>query len=683
MFLDRVNRFNTITKSMTLLNKNIQQIDLCLLEAHLVNTEEALFVNGTIRRQIRFQEYDGRLRKIDDQIQFAICTGKSVTEPVSLLKVDLKQDYFIFQPSQIGENAAILKQGFLLTVCKMDNETISLKGKTLRVNSIIKKGQDSIMVKIPIKSPVPLIQPKSFSGKVRFINCNELPIVDAEINGVLIYRNTKNLIQEIYLCEAVSLLVNASTPSSVQSFLIYGTINDVCWQREPAGQSWYMELKLDYHWYLIEPKELFCVEQRNEPGALTEQISTTLVLESSSFDFAKIQLISLSELAVNIQLDLEQVSYENKFTKKGLLLSAVLSWGIIFINKEGFEQYQEFKTQFEELFSSYSEGQKDDNLTLAADLKVKLVSFEVAGYELKIVINCQYNFKTYGKQITSIIEDSASPELIYAKTMVGKESFSLTASNVFGLTHIPLRVIGVKAKLGNVRAEVKNGWITVNGQLDVNIAYVDRERVLREDVFPSFFREHHIWDKLIDLMEVEISSNLDYDSYHLMNSNISYQYLVSISVAAFYEKELRILTVNNPIHKAHQRTDMPNNETSPRSSVDKVLIEAEMPLFQRNLKQIETSRALLSSFDYQISQKAILINGNLRGELEYWDDKNYLQKVTIDLPFWRFIRNDFGVQLDGCKLIPEVRKCSYTPSQTWPWRKQSLKICFELAFDQT
>jgi hypothetical protein len=683
MFGKRVNRFNAVTQSPKLFHKSIQQIDLDLLEAFLVNDGQILLAKGAIKRQIKYYEFDGRLRKIEDQIQFAIYMGESVTEPLSLLQTELQQDYFAFQPRGNGANAAILEQGFLLTVSKLETIATLPKVNMLQVNSIIAQGQESTIIKIPFKSLVAFNRPKIFTGQIRFIDYSSLPVVVAEINGIVTERTLENLLQETPLHETVSLFVNGPAPNLKQTFFIFGNLKDVDVQIDTVGSNEYMSLPLDYRWYLTEPKELPCMAYCNESNLPTEQIQTVVCQGSRSFNFVKSIMIALPDSTGEIKLDLEKPRYTNTLTQKGLLLNANLTWGLTFTNLNGVEQYQEFQTKIDELFPGVAQEYQDLKHTWTAELQVELTEYTTVSQKLTIIFDCQYHFKTYEKQIATIVEDGTSPELIYAKTWLGEESYSLMVEEWFELKHSPLKIIGVTGRLLEVSGEPKNGRLAVNGNLEVSVAYIDRERVVREELFPSLFKDLYIWDKLKPQMEVEVTGNLDYNHYRFMNMNINYQYIVSISVKAFHEKVLRVGIVKSSTSVGSQYQGNLNLKPSHRGVLENLWVEGEIPLRKGSAKEIAKSRVLLSRFNYQNSHNAVLIKGNLSGELEYWDHKQYLQKVAINLPFWRFIRNDSGLQLEHCKLSPLIRDCNFYPSVTMPWQKGSIKICFQLGFDQT
>jgi hypothetical protein len=676
MFVKRVNRFNAITRSAELLNKKIQQIDLSLLEASLINDAQGLSVKGFVERQIKYHEYDGCLRKITDRIQFTIYMGKSVTEPLSSLQTELQQDYFILQPGNNETGAAILDQGFLITVRGLDRVETTPKMNILRVDSIITQGRGSTIVKIPIDS----LRPKAFSGKVRFTDYTHLPVVVAEISGFITQRTPENLLQETDISETISLLVNAPVPNQEQALLIEGSIKEAAWQGKSTGLDGCMALQLDYRWYLTEPKELCCVEHYDGSNSAREQIQTLTRLDNRSFHFSKNILITVPELVEEFRL--EQFSYKNTATRKGWLLNTDLTWGVVFINSSGLEEYRELRSQFDELFPYFSDIYQTQNYTWTANLQVEMINHVMAGTEVNITIDCLYRLDLYQKRITTVMEDNNSGEMIYAEILVGKERFSLTADERFDLKRPPIRMLGITAKLLEFTGEVKKGLLVVNGNLEAHITYIDQEHVLREDLFQSSFRDFYIWNQYSDQAQVQIYANLDSDNYRLMNTCIFYHYLIGISAEMFHKKVLRVAVVKNPVSVVSPNSGTSTGGLSPGRILNDLLVEGKIPLRHGNVKEVAASRVLLSQFNYRNSHNAVLVSGNLCGELEYWDDKRYLQKITIDLPFWRFIRNESGIRLMHNQLIPLVKSCSFFPLRSKFWRKGSIKIHLELEFCQ-
>jgi hypothetical protein len=682
MFVKRVNRFHAITELTGLMSKEIQQIDLCLLNVELRNEAQGLSVKGIIGRQIRYYEDDGRLRRLTDQIQFVICMGKAVAGSLSSLQTELIQEYFILQPGEKGKNNAILDQGFLIIVRNMEIKGILPNINILRVNSVITRGQDSMIIKIPSHS----FQPKTFRGKARFVDYTHLPVIITEINGTVCERAPGNLLRETEINETVALLVKTPTPKEEQNFFIHGLVKEAAWLSSPGRyHNEFLVLRLDYQWYLTEPKELRFNDYCSEVNQPVEQIQTLVRLDSRSFVFLRDLQILLPESAEEIQVDLEHTRFENIMTRKGLMVNVTLTWGLIYINLNGLEQYQELQSQFDELLPYYfSEHQKPD-YTWTTNLQVKPKRHTIIDNKLGITIECECRINTYQKKITPIIEDRTSTEFIYAKIPLGKIKFSMLEDERYDLKYLPLQIVKVISKLLDVCAETGKGGFIINGHLEINIIYIDKKHVLREDHFQSSFQEFYIWDKLSDQTQVEIDSygNLNYQSYIMNDAGIFYHYLVDVFIEAFYKKVIPIRIPSEPAVGAGNDSAFPNVGLD-HSIIENLIIEGEIALGQGNAKEIASNRVLLTKFNCRNSYNAILVSGSMSGELEYWDQNKYLQKVTVNLPFWRFIHQDLIPCSPECfKLIPRLKNCSFIPSHTKPWRKGSVKARFEVELCQS
>ncbi|HBE77405.1 MAG TPA: hypothetical protein DDW65_06425, partial [Firmicutes bacterium] len=543
---------------------------------------------------------------------------------------------------------------------------------------------------------LPVVRPKEFKGTIRFIDFRDFPFVTAQVAGNITFQaqnqTAEQLLQQREICENLSLWIKAPALGPDQILFMDGTISDAQWDFETVKEAelekqtecWVMELKVDYRWRLLITKELTCPESCTEPGSRVESIQSRLLQEHHIFTFSKILAIDFREFSQDIQLELEQVTYEHKLSKKGLLLSAKLTWGIIFINSDGVEEYRMYHTDFDELFPGYPEMAWDSNQNIITDhLTVRLQKFLRNRAQLELIIFGQYDAKIYQSKITPVLVDQKSAELIFAKTLVDKITFSFGAEKGLQLKYQFLRITGIKAKLLNLDAQPHRGWLRVSGILDVAISYFDRRRVLREDVFQIDVSNDYIWDKLISKMKIVISDSSNYDNYCIINGGLVYRYLITISAAAFEEKILRVATVNRQaketeVFTTNDLAEEPVEAISPAElDLEKLGVEGEVLLAKGNAREIGTGRVWLSGFDYHYSQKAILIKGNLSGELEYWDEQRFLQKVLIDLPFWRFIQNTSG-EPGRFRLNPEIKNCNYSPIKGSLWRKGSIKIDCEL-----
>jgi hypothetical protein len=679
MFEKRVGRFSTVTQYRELFHKEISEIDLYLVEACLMNHGPNLFATGTIKRRIRYIELDGGFRRIEDRIQFSVSLGESFSGSLADLQTELCQDYFIFQPMPKDSHTAVLEQGFCLNINPSKQVEKTQQYHNLRVNSVIKQGRGSTLIQIPFKPAAPRSEPQSFTGKVNFKDLSNLPIVIAEIEGNIHEKTPENRIHTTYLKETVSLLVDVPAPSQDHKLILSSEILEIDWRPTTEEPNTTLTLRFNYQWHLTAFRELLCLEPDIENDLSTVKQIETLVLKSqNTFHFMKPFQIEVPHLKELIEIKLEELHYQNFLTQKGIVLHADLTLGFTFTNLNGVEQYQEYQTFMDELFPRVISNGENLKPVIDADLNIQILESAFHNRQLSGILNFEYSPRIYQNQITTIVKDDSSPEIIIAKIYSGEKTFSFNTIVNFDTRFDPLRVIRATGKVLKLTGLAQEGWASINGVIEVNITYIDQQRKLHEDLFQSIVKNLCMWDQLNPEMELELDGVLEYEHFQLLDMNIEYQCLVKINMKAFQQKRMGVKialelpkTVPSTEFKQKQKTEF-------QAYIKDLVMDWDMPLRKGRIQEIAKGQVEISRFHYQYSQNAILIDGCLSGELEYWDQKQYLQKISLNLPFWRFIPNDDDLQLKDGQLIPKVRNCSYSPLQTLPWRKRHLKIHLEL-----
>ncbi len=672
MFEERVGRFSTVTRYRELFSKEIFQIDLCLLEVRLMNRSQNLFASGTVKRRIQYIELGEALRKTEDLIQFTIQIGKSFEGSLSDLQTDLSQEYFVLQPSPKNSHFAVLEQGFLLNVKPLTQVEKAPEYNKIRVNSVINQGKDSTLIQIPCKLVRPCGEPQSFIGKVKFTDLSALPIAVAEIEGTIHKALDKNFFKE-----KVSLLVNVPTPNRNQKLSLYGDIQEAEWQSDGVDAlGGMMTFLLDYRWYLTTYRELSCLKPGIGDTLPFEQIETLAPKDKGSFHFLKSFRVEMPNVKELIEIKLEELQYENSGTKKGILLHADLTLGITFINLDGVEQYQEYQTVIDELFPAFTS--KSPHSIIEAVLESKIVESNIRNQRLNIILDFQYNPQIYQKEVTAIVRDDSSSEVIEAKAFSGEKIYSFSVDENLPLKFHPLRIIKVFGRVLEVTGAVHEGWVSIQGAIAINIRYIDHLRQNREDHFHRIFQNFCIWGQVKPEMELEFVCELEYEHFQLTAINIHYQCLVKAGMKAFHQKRIGVkiaAELPQPVPMASIYS-LQNVEFA--TNYKDLEMDWNLPLQKDGLQEIAKSEVQISQFKYQYSENAILIKGCLTGEIEYWDQKQYLQKLSLELPFWRFIPNEEPKQCMNRKLFPEIHNCSYQPLQAVPWRKRRLKIHLDL-----
>ncbi len=671
MFEERVGRFSTVTRYRELFSKEIFQIDLCLIEVRLMNHSQNLFATGTLKRQIQYIELGEALRKVEDQIQFTVLIGRSFEGSLSDLQTDLSQEYFVLQPSPKNSRFAVLEQGFLLSVKPSAQVEKMPPYNKIKVNSVTNQGKDSTLVQIPYRLAHGG-QLQSFIGKAKFTDLSALPIAVAEIEGTM-----NKTLDRIFFKEKISLLVNVPTPNRDQKLTLYGDIQEADWHSE-AMDEWggIMTFRLDYRWYLTTFRDLLCLKPSAGSTLPIEQIETLTLKDRGSFHFLKSFQVEMPNIKELIEIQLEELRYENSGTKKGALLHVDLILGITFINLDGVEQYQEYRPFFDELFSGFIS--KSPHSIMEAVLESKIVESAIRSHHLNIILDFQYNPQIYQKQVTSIVRDDSSSEVIEAKAFFGEKIYSFSVNENLPLKFHPLRIIKVLGRVLEITGTAHEGWLSIQGVIAINIRYVDHQRQNREDHFQRIFRNSCIWGQVKPEMELELICEPEYEHFQLTDINIDYQCLLKSVMKAFHLKRIGVKIAAELPQLAPLASIDPKENVEYSINFKDLGLDWNLPLMKDGLQEIAKNEVQISQFNYQYSENAILIKGCLTGEIEYWDQKQYLQKLSLELPFWRFIPNDEHVQFTNRKLFPEIRNCSYQPLQTVPWRKRRLKIHLDL-----
>ncbi|MGE5583190.1 MAG: hypothetical protein ACM3X9_11740 [Bacillota bacterium] len=679
--MERVKHFKITSERWDLVNKTIQQIKTTLLEYRFFrdSQKQSSAVRGVARREIRYLELDNRLRIIDDWIQLEIDLGEDPGDLLPGLYAELKQDFYLFQPGRAGEIPAILEQGFSLIIGRKVALDLEFRETPLLVNSIIKQGEERVVLEIPVKLPAGAFIPKGFQGCIRLNQERRPGPVEGEIAGIITGRTADGYLKEVDLKQNVSILVKLPVLNGSQSLRILGQIRDCIWKPGSISEEWRLALKVDLYWYLTELKSLICKEWISGSSSKAHKIKSLVLSEERISDFAREISLDLPEGTAIAEAVLEKVDYETKITKKGLLLTANLAWGIFFINPSGLEEYRESRVQIDELLPYKLPDQTiTKETTYITELIIEPLRQRVAEKAINVDLQCHCILRAYDKKTTVIIEETAAKEGILADVIFGVRKFTLLGEVVLNLRDRPAGIEQFKSRLVDIQALVKEGWLNVSGCLELAITYINQIQALREDLFKTFFQESYLWEQLTLSTPVDLQGELAYDGVSLIGDQISYKYLLNISAQAHQEKAIQVSTAGCQRPAEGGTAEVLSGETTSAPSGIKLLIQGEIPLTQGRLKKIIESRLRISDFSYRDSLNAILIRGNLTGEVDFLDGERYLKTVKIELPFWRFINNSPDLTLDRRRLIPEIAGCSYTPVKILPWGKGSLKIDLNL-----
>ncbi len=674
MFSKRVNHFKVTTKWPELINRRILQIDNQLQDIQFINQVQFLYARGLIKREIIYMEPDGRFRKMEDKVQFEINLGQAVLEPLPYFSVELQQDYYLFFPEKIGEKQALFEQSFTLMFQEDKSNLIEESSELLLINTIVSSGTGCDYLRILINFPNELSKPKEFQGIIHFAKNIVPPVADGIVEGIITYRSYNNLIAEIDIKQQLSFLINAPIPDRDQFIFISGDIKDINWKPTSTAADWWLEIQINYQWFICEPKEIYCIVDKN--GCLeSEQIKTYFLIKKNCYEFPQVVSYLIDETASNIVIEITAVSNHLKPLKKGLLLTIKLKCEVIFTNEAGIEKYREFYSQIDELVEKSSSNNFDEQEFFKTTVEVCPIKYDFFNGELKISLNCYYYINTYLVKLFSVVIDDNSVESVVVPVLAGQESFFISGEEVFKLPCTFTQIIEVKAGFIQCKPVTQKGILNINGDFEVGVSYTDLKGKLRDNKFTLFFQEGFFWERLESFNEVTLKSKLEYDSIIIEGDIIKYKYLISFFAESYQEKVIKIASLkrNEPVPDS-QSLGKPIIKDR---IIESITIESDLLLKQGNICEIIGSKAGIVEFEIRDSLRALFVKGNFTGEIEYWDKERYLQRECIELPFWKFVDNPIR-SVECSRIIPEIIHYSFSPVKNRLWRKDRLQINFEI-----
>jgi hypothetical protein len=291
-----------------------------------------------------------------------------------------------------------------------------------------------------------------------------------------------------------------------------------------------------------------------------------------------------------------------------------------------------------------------------------------------------FHYQLFQEQLTELNIDDQSQTLINAAELIDTNQMTFFGENKLQLRAKPSTVNGVKSEVIEIWPVLRKGLLNLEGRLMVFISYIDLVGRNREDLFNITFRKGYLWEKL-DGGEVELKTILQYDTFSYKDQTVEYKFLLDITANYFQHQELKIATIStgNLIKTSDQNVPFLLPETRNELSFYQLHFEGEIPLRQGSPREIAESHTQISNFSYRKALKALMIEGKLIGEIDYWDEDGYLRRETVSYPFWKFIQknNDWAFN-NNHRLVPEIRRFSIIPNNAWPWQRGTVKIDVEI-----
>ena len=659
-------KFKVETVWPELVNKRIQGIDSHLKEIQFLNQGGFLVAKGSLRRQIKYVDSDGKFRKTEDKIQFEVIMGVEYPEPLPFFTPELKTDYYIFQPRRLGEAQALLEQGFTLIINEFEAMNRESRLFSILTDVVAAKGKGETVCSLPLKLKRGS-RPKKFNGVVAFER-SKPPVATGRVSGVVIYRNSHNILKEQEIDNSFSFLINPEGKAAEGQLVVNGTVTEVDWFPPTYGQDWKMELKLNYDWELVIRKELSVIGEKEGATGSDSRVKADILLKEEFFQFPQVFKVEGMNQTGPFEVETEIKRFNWKRVGSGLLIGATLSFQLYLADASGIEKFQTFDFEIDELvanfFENYGESPKL-TLDLEPNLDFLKISYDQAFLIeaiLKVVV------KVYQSQVISVAHADDGIEIIGAAP-AAESNFVLLSETEFNLSHPPWKIIEVRHQLSQINSSLKKGWLTLYCLSEVTVVYLDRLHQYREETFHLNFHKNYYWEAVNDdqTFQIDLDPKLEYDSFKTEGSRLFYKYLWQFTAAAFVKRRILVAVSpgkNNPNLRVFQ--------PKPETTCETFSIQGEVRLEFGNPREIAASRGLITEFKWRNALNAILIEGRIGGEIEYWDVEGFLRRETLEIPFWTFVNRPRLADQESI-LVPKLRRFSYSPISPWPWNKGAVR----------
>lgn len=668
-------KFKVETVWPELVNKRIHRIDSYLKEIQFLNQDGSLVAKGSFKRQIKYIDSNGKFRKTEDRLQFEVVVGSELPEPLPFFTSELKADYYIFQPRRLGENHALLEQGFTLIVSELEAVNQPYRSFKISTDLVTAKGKGETVCSLPVNLKRDS-KPKKFDGRLVFDRVKP-PVVTGKVFGVVIYRNSHNILKEQEVNLSFSFLINAEPKASTGELVVNGSIAAVDWVLPSYGQGWKMELKLNYNWELVVCQELTVL---GVPGDTTHpgtMIKADILVKEEFFQFPQIFKVAGEAGPFEVEPEIKRSNW--KRIGSALSISAGISFELYLPDASGTEKNRSLYFECEELVEHFFENIEDVpnlNLKCKLDLDLQKIGYQHGFFLIEVIL--RVTVKMYRAQVVSLAQDNATTE-INGLVPASEINFAFLTENKLNLSHPSLKIIKVRNELVQIDPSLKKGWLNLDGLSEVTVVYLDRLKQYREETFRLNFNKNYYWEAVKDGQDYQIdfSPKLEYDSFRLEGNQLLYKYLWNFFITAFVKRRVLVTLAG----REKSQPPMTFTELKPVNAVEEFSIQGEVMLEFSNAREIATSRALITKFNWRKALNAILVEGRINGEIEYWDGEGYLRKEKLELAFWTFLNQLRPIEGEPT-LIPRLRSFRYSPLNPWPWRKGAIHYEMDIEINQ-
>jgi hypothetical protein len=677
MLQSHVSQFKVETALPELANRQIQQIEIELKNLQIIPRLRIQLAKGSIRRMIKYLEPDGRLRMAADLLQFEVAIGERTDENISFCEAQLQQDYFIFQKQPFFGNQPLLEQAFTLTVW-YEESPLSIAPRPvveeLTLNRIINHGRFSRIAQFTLDSPGEGFHPASCNARwVTDFPLLQLPLISGVLVGVIEY-HSGFASPDLEFTHPVSFLISELPEIPTENLLLQGAVSQInC--RLKTGKSVSCEVKIEFSWAEIQPRPLACLMGNDSGDPREVRLKTTAVVTEGTVDFLKSVNLGYSSSKPG-EFTTTVKNHRTKFSAGGILLTGILTVEAFWENSAGSEEYSQWDVPWDTLVSGAAPetvGRSGEiHSRVRAEPRIWRCSTE--GLEVEMLITCHYQL--IQSKWVQVLRGEEGHCPVWADVFTGSKTFGMQGETHFELPVPPLEIHRIEAGLSYLKLQAESGWVKVQGRLEAIVYYSDEQRQQRMELLDCQVQECFLWEGLEPGMQFDHAAELKFNSYTVRGANILYHYLFELEVESYRPQEIQVLLGELPSGPEGVIPVELDGRPAEEQPLD-FLIEAEISLELGVPKEIAANRSQINRFVCRDAGNAILVEGNLSSELEYWDQGGFFRRELVDLPFWRFLQYP-SEQPPVRQFIPEIRKCACQPVKAWPWRKGSVKISIEI-----
>jgi hypothetical protein len=674
MVQSHASQFKVETVVPELVNRQIQQIEIELINLRIFPGLLRLRAQGSIRRVIQYLEPDGRLRMAADLLQFEVTLGERAAGNVSWYEAQLHQDYFIFQKKPIFRNQAVLEQAFTLTVRYAESpnpEPAPAIGEELMLNRIMNRGRFSRMARFTLDFPF---------DNVRLTGCTagwvadyplQPPLVSGVVAGTVGYYSGPEYREWEFTQPVGFLIPELPEVPPAGNLILQAAVGQTDWRVERA-RTVSCEVKIEFGWFQTQPQPVVCRMGRDgdEPQEVV-RIKTRKVIKEETAEFGKSVRLLFSQSRPG-ELQVSVKTHRERFSCGGILLSGILSVEAFGENDAGIEKYCQWDVPWDEWISGVTPEQADSPTEIVSRVRADLHQHRcVAGeLELELFITCHYQL--IQAVWAGVMRGREGHHPVWAEVWGGSQTFEIPGETQLVLPGPFLAVHRIESGLTGLRFRAEPGWIRIEGRLEAAVYYSNEQRQQRMELFCRQVRESFPWEGIEPGMEFDHADCLKYDTYTVNGPNILYHYLFEIKLESYRLQAIQVAPVAAPDRPGGEASGEAES-VSPDDPPLHFRVETEIVLKQGVPRKIVNYRGQINRFLWRDAGNAILVEGNLSNELEYWDGAGFLRRELVDYPFWRFLR--YPVERPFLfHGLPEIRAWDCQAVKAWPWQKGSVKI---------